>query len=59
MRLNSKKCDFDVRAGKFLGFMVSKRGIEVIPRKYFCNPRYASSKDNKRCIVFDGKSGRF
>lgn len=29
MKLNSKKCVFGVRDGKFLGFMVSKRGIDV------------------------------
>ncbi|KAA3487846.1 RVT_1 domain-containing protein [Gossypium australe] len=27
MKLNTKKCAFGVRAGKFSGFMVSKRGI--------------------------------
>ncbi|XP_043705383.1 uncharacterized protein LOC122655236 [Telopea speciosissima] len=29
MRLNPAKCAFSVTSGKFLGFMVSKRGIEV------------------------------
>ncbi|RVW23797.1 Transposon Ty3-G Gag-Pol polyprotein [Vitis vinifera] len=29
MKLNSTKCVFDVNAGKFLGFMVTQRGIEV------------------------------
>ena len=29
MKLNSKKCAFGVMAGKFLGFMVSQKGIEV------------------------------
>nr|CAN65076.1 hypothetical protein VITISV_028912 [Vitis vinifera] len=31
MKLNSSKCAFGVSAGKFLGFMVSQRGIEVSP----------------------------
>ena len=31
MKLNSSKCVFGVSAGKFLGFMVSQRGIEVSP----------------------------
>ena len=31
MKLNPSKCAFDVSAGKFLGFMVSQRGIEVSP----------------------------
>ena len=31
MKLNPSKCVFKVTAGKFLGFMVSQRGIEVNP----------------------------
>ena len=33
MKLNSNKCAFGVTTGKFLGFMVSQRGIEVNPEK--------------------------
>ena len=33
MKLNPSKCVFWVTAGKFLGFMVSQRGIEVNPEK--------------------------
>jgi len=33
MRLNLNKCVFGVTAGKFLGFMVSQRGIKVNPEK--------------------------
>ena len=33
MKLNPNKCAFGVTAGKFLGFMVSQRGIEVNPEK--------------------------
>ncbi|GKU88970.1 hypothetical protein SLEP1_g3175 [Rubroshorea leprosula] len=33
MRLNLAKCIFGVELGKFLGFMVPKRGIEVNPEK--------------------------
>ena len=33
MRLNSSKCVFRVSLGKFLGFMVSHKGIEVNPIK--------------------------
>ena len=33
MKLNSSKCAFDVASGKFLGFMVSQRGIEANPEK--------------------------
>ena len=33
MKLNPSKCIFGVITGKFLGFMVSQRGIEVNPEK--------------------------
>ncbi|CAA0830866.1 Uncharacterized mitochondrial protein AtMg00860, partial [Striga hermonthica] len=33
MKLNPAKCSFGVRSGKFLGYLVTKRGIEVNPEK--------------------------
>lgn len=33
MRLNMKKCAFAVRGEKFLGHMVSQRGIKPNPKK--------------------------
>ncbi|CAL1375069.1 unnamed protein product [Linum trigynum] len=33
LRLNPLKCVFGVEAGKFLGFMITKRGIEVDPKQ--------------------------
>ena len=33
MKLNPSKCAFGVSSRKFLGFMVSRRGIEVNPDK--------------------------
>ncbi|XP_025692767.1 uncharacterized protein [Arachis hypogaea] len=33
MRLNSDKCAFGVQGGKFLGFMLTSRGIEANPEK--------------------------
>jgi dsDNA-binding SOS-regulon protein/uncharacterized protein YchJ len=33
MKLNPSKCHFGVRAGKFLGYMVTKRGIEASPEQ--------------------------
>ena len=33
MKLNPSKCVFGVVSGKFLGFMVSQRGIEANPKK--------------------------
>ena len=31
LRLNASKCSFGVELGKFLGYMVTHRGIEVNP----------------------------
>ena len=31
LRLNASKCSFGMRSGKFLGYMVTHRGIEVSP----------------------------
>ena len=33
IKLNPEKCVFGVKAGKFLGFMISHRGIEENPEK--------------------------
>lgn len=33
MKLNLAKCTFAIEAGKLLGFMISKRGIEAYPEK--------------------------
>ena len=33
MKLNPNKCAFKVTAAKFLGFMVSQKGIKVNPKK--------------------------
>ena len=33
MKLNPSKCAFGMMAGKFLGFMMSRRGIEAKPDK--------------------------
>ena len=33
MKLNPSKCAFGVTSGKFLGFMMSQRGIEANPEK--------------------------
>lgn len=33
MKLNPKKCSFGVSLGKFLGYIVSARGIEANPAK--------------------------
>ncbi|XP_025625973.1 uncharacterized protein [Arachis hypogaea] len=33
MRLNPAKCAFEMEAGKFLGFMITQRGVEANPEK--------------------------
>jgi len=33
LKLNPKKCVFRVEAGKLLGFLLTKRGIEANPEK--------------------------
>jgi hypothetical protein len=33
MKLNPSKCAFGISSGKFLGYMVSRRGIEANPEK--------------------------
>jgi len=33
LKLNLEKCVFGVEAGKFLGFLLTERGIEVNPKK--------------------------
>jgi hypothetical protein len=33
IKLNPEKCTFGIRKGKLLGYIVSKRGIEVNPKK--------------------------
>ncbi|XP_031095229.1 uncharacterized protein LOC115999523 [Ipomoea triloba] len=33
LRLNPKKCTFSVQTGKFLGYMMTRRGIELNPAK--------------------------
>ena len=52
MKLNPSKCVFGVTAGKFLGFMVSQRGIEVNPEKVWAilelePPRTVQSLNDK------------
>jgi len=33
LKLNPEKCVFGVKAGKFLGFMLTQQGIEINPKK--------------------------
>ena len=47
MKLNPAKCVFGVASGKFLGFMVSQRGIEANPEKVQAIINMASPKTVK------------
>ena len=47
MKLNPSKCVFGVASGKFLGFMVSQRGIEANPEKLQAIINMASPKTVK------------
>ncbi|KAL0416819.1 UNVERIFIED_CONTAM: Retrovirus-related Pol polyprotein from transposon gypsy [Sesamum latifolium] len=47
MKLNPNKCTLGVRGGKFLGYMVSERGIEVNPEKIEAIKRLQSPRTLK------------
>ena len=55
MKLNPSKCAFEVTAGKFLGFMVSQRGIEVNLEKIQAILELAPPKTAKEVQSLNGK----
>jgi hypothetical protein len=55
MKLNPSKCVFGVSSGKFLGFMVSKRGIEANPDKIKAILKMAPSKTIKEVQSLTGR----
>ena len=55
MKLNPNKCAFGVTVGKFLGFMVSQRGIEVNPEKIRAIMELEPSKTIKEVQSLNGK----
>ena len=55
MKLNSSKCVFRVTAGKFLGFMVSHRGIEVNLEKVWAIMELTPPKTIKEVQSLNGK----
>ena len=55
MKLNPSKCAFGVTAGKFLGFMVSQRGIEVNPNKVQAIMELTPKKNVKEVQSLNGK----
>ena len=55
MKLNPGKCVFGVVSGKFLGFMVSQRGIEANPEKVQAILNMASPKIVKEVQKLTGR----
>ena len=55
MKLNPRKCAFGVTAGKFLGFMVSQRGIEANLDKIRIIVEMAPLKNVKEVQSLNGK----
>ena len=55
MKLNPSKCAFGVSSGKFLGFMVSQRGIEANPEKVRAILEMSSLKTIKEVQSLTGK----
>ena len=55
MKLNPSKCMFRVTAGKFLGFMVSQRGIEVNPEKVSAIMELEPPRTVKKVQSLNGK----
>ena len=62
MKLNPAKCAFGINIGKFLGFMVTQRGIEVNSNQVkviFETPALNSKKELQRLIGHLATLGRF
>ena len=55
MKLNLDKCAFRVAAGKFLGFMMSQRGIEANPNKIWAIIEMEAPKNMKEVQSLNSK----
>ena len=55
MKLNPSKCTFGVSLGKFLGFIVSQRGIEANPEKVRATLEMSSPKTIKEVQSLTGR----
>jgi ribonuclease HI len=54
MRFNPEKCTFGVRAGKFLGFYLTERGIEANPDKCRAFTQFPMSDSKKSIQTLNG-----
>ncbi|KAL0313362.1 UNVERIFIED_CONTAM: hypothetical protein Sradi_5735500 [Sesamum radiatum] len=57
MKLNPAKCTFGVHGGKFLGFMISQRGIKVNPEKIKAILQNATTQKHPGSPKIDGAFG--
>ena len=55
MKLNLGKCAFEVTVGKFLGFMVSQKGIKANPNKIWAIMEMAPPRNVKEVQSLNGK----
>ena len=55
MKLNPRKCAFGETTGKFLGFMVSQRGIKANPKKIRTIMEMAPSRNVKEVQSLNSK----
>ncbi|KAJ9539491.1 hypothetical protein OSB04_032224 [Centaurea solstitialis] len=55
MKLNPTKCSFGVRAGKFLGYMVTQRGIEASPEQIKAITEIQSPRNVKEVQKLTGR----
>ncbi|XP_071727250.1 uncharacterized protein [Rutidosis leptorrhynchoides] len=55
MKLNPKKCTFGVQEGKFLGYIVTERGIKANPKKIQAIEDMASPKMKKEVQSLNGR----
>ncbi|KAK2991305.1 hypothetical protein RJ640_024570 [Escallonia rubra] len=55
MRLNPTKCAFGVSSGKFLGFMISERGIEANPEKIQAIQEMVAPRRVKEIQILTGR----
>ena len=54
LRLNANKCAFGVRVGKFLGYLITHRGIEVTPNQISAIECLKSPSNPKEVQVLTG-----
>ena len=54
LHLNADKCAFGVRAGKFLGYLITNQGIEVNPNQIEVVKRLKPSSNPKEVQVLIG-----